>query len=229
MIMAPEVVLSPWTDGLVPMVHCRQCHGLYRDVHHPCPVCQHQMEPDVFPEGYGQVDVPRYTLEGAAPDTIFVLLDLMRNEWERPLSVTNGMSGRVSPRLVIVILFWTAFEVLMEQFFEAAFADDPENKELRRTPNIGQRLDRVYRDRWGKTFWDDLADIGYPEVARHLQTVQHRRNAFIHGDAEAIDEALVASTVAMLLDVQLAWIALFNKRCTGRQNKIPVWAFKPKP
>ncbi|ESY29543.1 MULTISPECIES: hypothetical protein [unclassified Mesorhizobium] len=40
---------------------------------------------------------------------------------------------------------------------------------------------------------------------------------------------MVTSTVANLLDVQLAWIALFNKRCAGNQNKIPVWAFKPKP
>lgn len=222
-----EVVLSPWKDGLVPMVHCPECHALYRDVHRPCPVCQCQMQPDAVPALKGRVVAPRYTLPGAAPYTIFVLLDLMRNEWERPLADSAG-TGPVSQRLVIVILFWTTFEVLMERFFEAAFADDPDSKELRRTPNIGQRLDRVYRDRWGKTFWEDLADTGYPEAARHLQTVQHRRNAFIHGNAEAIDDALVASTIASLLDVQLAWIALFNKRCTGRQNKIPVWAFEPK-
>lgn len=30
------------------------------------------------------------------------------------------------------------------------------------------------------------------------------------------------------LDIQLAWIALFNKRCTGRRNHVPVWDVKPK-
>jgi len=75
----------------------------------------------------------------------------------------------------------------------------------------------------GKNFWKDLTAAGFGEAARLLKIVQERRNAFVHGDPEAIDDQLVEATVARLLDIQLGWVAVFNRRCTGMQRMVPIW------
>ncbi|TIV08753.1 MAG: hypothetical protein E5W00_12245, partial [Mesorhizobium sp.] len=101
---------------------------VYRDEHRLCPVCQRQMQPDAFPELNGRGGTPRYTLPGGGS---LHNLRAARLDAERMGAAANRHGQDVwarSPPLVIVILFWTPFEVLMEQFFEAAFADDPENK-----------------------------------------------------------------------------------------------------
>jgi hypothetical protein len=61
----------------------------------------------------------------------------------------------------------------------------------------------------------DLDTLGHSAVYDHLQKIQSRRNEFIHGNAEAIDDDLVRETVERLPDVQAAWVALYNLRCTG--------------
>jgi hypothetical protein len=53
--------------------------------------------------------------------------------------------------------------------------------------------------------------------------VQRRRNEFVHGNAEAIDDSLAYVTIEKL---QEAWVALYNKRCTGNANAPPVWRGK---
>jgi len=216
-----------WATGFVSMVHCRECNALYAEGGQPCPVCRHCL--DLSPVQV-LVDGKEYTLpvalQGAIPWSIAVLLDQIRAEWERPVTKGSRFSGRASPKLVIVVLFWTLFEVMMERFFESAFADLPGElgeELLQRFSSIGSRLDRLYRRRWGITFWNDLATAGFPEVAEHLKIIQERRNAFIHGNPEVIDDALVQETLKRLVDVQNGWIALFNKRCTGLQRKIPIW------
>lgn len=212
---------------MVPLVHCPACNGLFdpKDLL-SCPVCGHEL--DRSPK-WVEIDGVEHKLppvmQGAIPYPTWTLLDHIRLEWERPVSATR--SGRVSaPRLVIVILFWTLFEVLMERFYGAAFADLPgdlRTELLQRNANMGARLDRLYKRRWGVTFWDDLSAEGYAEAAAHLKRVQARRNAFVHGDPAAIDDDLVASTVAQLEAVQLGWVALFNKRCTGMNRRVPIW------
>ena len=63
----------------------------------------------------------------------------------------------------------------------------------------------------------------FAEDAAHLRLLQERRNAFIHGDPEAIDDALVEATLARLESVQRGWICLFNKRCAGRTKRVAMW------
>jgi hypothetical protein len=53
--------------------------------------------------------------------------------------------------------------------------------------------------------------------------IQNARNAFVHGSPEAIDDELVDLTLSHLESAQRGWIAIFNKRCTRRHNKIPIW------
>lgn len=134
---------------------------------------------------------------------------------------------RMSQRFTVVLLFWTLFEVLMEGFYRAAYADLPGelgDELLRRFPSIGGRLHRLYRRTWHVSFLDDLRSEGFQEEAALIDRIQNARNAFIHGDPEAIADDLVDQTLQHLEKVQRGWIRLFNKRCTGRDNKVPIWA-----
>jgi len=164
--------------------------------------------------------------QGAIPWSTFVLLQQIRLESERPTLPVEGLLRRPAQRLAIVILFWTLFEILIDGFYRAAFADLPgelSEELLQRFPGVGGRLDRLYRRTWGTTFWKDLEDEGFAEDAAHLRELQARRNAFVHGDPEAIDDGLVEATLARLESVQRGWICLFNKRCTGRTKRVAMW------
>ena len=207
------------------LVHCGKCNALHHGF--TCTVCGHK--PDVEPHMMviDGVRVPSYIQAGAVPYSVFVLLDLIRFECERPPTVpASGRAHPASERLVIVILFWTLIEGLMERFYTAAFADLPgelAQELLQRFPSIGGRLDRLYRRRWGMTFWDDLTEAGYPDAAKHLRAVQAARNAFVHGNPKAIDDALVQVTLDQLRNTQLGWIAVFNRRCSGMTKKVPLY------
>jgi len=216
---------ATWAGGLVRLTHCGECNALY-DLRDPCPVCGHVI--DLSPQRVKIDDVEVMlpaTTQGAIPWSAHVLLNQMRMEWRRPL-LEQGNAFGSSQRLVIVVLFWSLFEVLTDRFYEAALADLPgllDKELLNRFSSIGSRLDRLHRAVWGTTFWDDLVTAGYPEAATHLKLVQERRNAFVHGDPEAINDALVDATMEHLLEVQLGWVAVFNKRCTGIKRKVPIW------
>ena len=83
---------------------------------------------------------------------------------------------------------------------------------LRRYSSVGSRLDRLYKIVFSSTYWADLKDLGYSNVANLLERVQQRRNEFAHGHPEAIDDSLVKDLVAGLKEEHQSWIAVFNKR-----------------
>jgi hypothetical protein len=177
-----------------------------------------------------EFEVPSHAVEGAISWTTSVILGLMHREWGRP-SVAPSFretppGKRPSERMIIVILFWTLFEHLMDRFFDAATANLPQGVRrdlLRRHNNIGSRLDRLYKILFDTSFIEDLASLGHRDICDHISHVGERRNRFIHGDPEAIDDALVRDTVEKLQAVQIAWIELYNLRCTGRPGLPPVW------
>lgn len=217
---------SPWKDGIVPLIHCHRCNALF-NLPAPCPVCGHvyDLRPQPVVRGDESFAMPP-AFQGAMPWSAHALLRLMQLEVERPVADRSSFSANTSQRLVVVILAWTLFESLMDRFYQVALADLPgtlSDELLARFNSIGSRLDRLYRARWGVTFWQDLADLGFGEVAQHLKRVQEKRNSFIHGDPSAIDDALVDETVDNLLAVQLGWIAIFNRRCTNMQKVVKVW------
>jgi hypothetical protein len=212
----------PW-HGLS---HCPRCNALHTGSN--CSVCGHvlEFERHVMMED-GKERVVLMATQGAIPWSVFVLLQQIRVEQERPLlPLETGVAGRPAQRLVVVLLFWTLFETLMDGFFRAALADLPgelADELLLRFSSVGARLDRLYRRIWGVTFWKDMENEGFAAEARHLREVQASRNAFVHGDPEAINDALVDATFQQLTSVQQSWIVLFNKRCTGRSRRIPLW------
>ncbi len=89
---------------------------------------------------------------------------------------------------------------------------------LRRYSSIGPRLDRLYKVVFGGTYWSDLSEVGYPQVASLLQNVHQRRNDFTHGKPAAIDDRLVEDLIISLRDEHEAWIAVYNKRATRIQQ-----------
>jgi hypothetical protein len=151
----------------------------------------------------------------------------MKREWERPtLEIDKSFSAGTSQRLVLVILFWTLFEHHMDRFFDAALSNLPEKIRadlLRRYATIGSRMDQLYKLAFDTTFEDDLKQLGHEAVYTHVIKVQSRRNEFIHGNSDAIDDALVLETVEQLPAVQAAWLGLYNRRCTGNPNAPRVW------
>jgi hypothetical protein len=160
---------------------------------------------------------------GAIDWSDYVLLKMMHVEWERPIGHSDTLNGlpeerRPSPRVVVVVLFWTLFERLMERFFADATKALPEAIAadlLKRYSGIGARLDRLFPLLFGTTFANELARLGSADVKRHLDAVQNARNAFIHGRPEAVTDSLVRQVAERLPDVQRAWIALYNARCVA--------------
>jgi hypothetical protein len=166
--------------------------------------------------------VPADIREGALSWTAHSLLGLMQREWERPLleeqPTSVPLAKRCSQRVLVVILFWTLFEHLMDQFFQTAVSRLPTRVGadlMKRHQSIGSRIDTLYTMLFDAKIAADLEVLGHGAVVTHLQRVQDRRNAFVHGEAEAIDDALVHETVERLHDVQAAWLSLYNYRCTG--------------
>lgn len=220
--------LGPWLK----LSHCWKCHTLIEGV--SCPKCGAEFTPTELKIATtdGEIQItPVYTTQGAFSWTMHVLADLMKREWWRPVSVADSFSyqppdKRPSQRMVIVVLFWTLFEHLMDRFFAVATSSLPPSVGadlLRCYSGIGSRMDRLYKLLFETTMEKDLVALGHADVYAHLLKVQDRRNRFVHGEAEAIDDTLVEEIVAKLHDVHSAWIALFNLRCTGNANAPPVW------
>jgi hypothetical protein len=219
--------LGPWFG----LVHCDQCHTLMAGV--ACPKCGRDFRTDaeLVPRMIDgkEVQVAQLTLQGALSWTTHSLLALMKREWERPLLEINeglAVGKRPSQRMLNVVLFWTLFEHHMDRLFDAALAALPAAIRadlLRRYATIGNRMDRLYKLVFDSTFEHDLGQLGHKNVYDHLSKVQERRNAFVHGDSEAIDDNLVDEVVERLPAVQAAWLALYNHLCTGNPTAPAVW------
>ena len=205
-------------------ITCARC-GAIMHVGAPCPVCGEDytnlpdQEVHVAP---GVVLRQPPVFAGADVWSYYVLLRLMYDEWNRP-TIGDQLAGlpqskRPSPHLVIVILFWSLFESLMQRLLEKkasmlppAIAEDL----LRRYSTIGSRMDSLYKLLVGSTLRVDLTAVDAADVYDHLKRVQEGRNRFIHGEPEVINADLVDATVDKLPAVQGAWIRLYNLRCAS--------------
>lgn len=215
----------PWRG----LSHCMVCNALHQTG--TCHVCGHSHDigfQEVLVDGVKQ-RVPQTIVQGAIPWSVYVLLDQLRQECQRELEVNRLTMIKLSPRFTVVLLFWTMFEILMGGFYRAAVADLPGRTGpvlLSRFKVIGSRLDELHRALWDINFWADLEAEGYASEAATLRDIQIQRNSFMHGDPEAIDDALVQRTVTIIRPVQEGWIKLFNKRCTRLSRHVPVWAIE---
>ena len=159
--------------------------------------------------------------EGRYEDWIY--LDMLQHEWTRPVGegrLARGLpSTPASSRSAIVILFWSYFETKINRLLRTAMSGIPQDiaeDTLKRYSAIGARVNRVYKLLFQTSYWNDLTQLGYEDVALHLQEVQQRRNAFTHGQPAAIDDELVSSVVEHLKREHEAWIAAYNLRAVPR-------------
>jgi hypothetical protein len=218
--------LGPWSH----LIHCDQCHALIGTL--VCSNCgrdyTQQSTSMTFNIDGKDLRVPPLIFQGALSWTTHSLLALMKREWDRPLAEASEweQDGRPSQRMLIVVLFWTLFEHHMDRLLDAGLATTPPAIRadlLRRYSSIGSRMDQLYKLTFNATMKGDLAALGYSDVFEHLVQVQERRNEFVHGNSEAINDNLVREVVERLPNVQAAWLALYNKRCTGNPRAAPVW------
>lgn len=223
--MATETAIEKkqnWLGCWSGLFHCGKCLALISA--EECAVCGHKLpeQPDeVIRKGDLEYRITRNAVQGAISYTAVSLLALMQQEWQRPQldeQFQHSFAKGCSQRVLIVLLFWTLLEHIMDQFFRTATSSLPAGvaaELLQRYPGIGARMDRLYLMLFDAKLKDDLEKLRYGDVFAHLRNVQERRNEFVHGNSEAIDDALVRETVERLGDVQAAWVALFNLRCTG--------------
>jgi hypothetical protein len=180
------------------LTHCGACRTLM-DSAGSCPRCGFAFEPHEYSytDAAGVTHTRRtLTTQGAFSYTTASLLRLMQREWERPVVEREGQAfvEEVSAKLVLVILFWTLFEHLMDRFFNAAVSRLPPavGRDLMdRYGFIGARMYRLYPLLFEVSLEEDLTAVGFASVYTHLCNVQERRNDFVHGNAAALSDALV--------------------------------------
>jgi hypothetical protein len=209
-----------WRDR----IRCGSCRALM-DHKAPCPICSadYRNLPPLEMVIDGRTVMVHQGVPGALDWSPYAMLQLMHRDWLRPLSGDGHLSlpegHRTSPRVLVVLIFWTYFETLMGWFYETAMSDLPPSVAadlLGRYNSIGSRLDRLHRILFKNRYVDDLDQLGYTSVRQHLEKIQQQRNSFVHGSPEAISDQLVNETVMAMPSFQQAWIESFNLRCAKR-------------
>jgi hypothetical protein len=205
------------------------CGGI-QPTNSPCPACGAAIPSDwliVCHEDGSEDRVPCAFMGAEGRYEDWVYLQMLEREWLRPitdadrfLNIAEG--SRPSARSIVILVFWTYFETRVERLLRETMRDLPSTVMedlLRRYASVGSRLDRLYKILFSTTYWSDLKELGYSEVASLLERVQQRRNEFSHGHPEAIDDALVTEIIAGLKDEHESWIAVFNRRMSaGKEN-----------
>jgi hypothetical protein len=156
--------------------------------------------------------------EGRYEDWVY--LHMLEREWLRPITDADRFlnvseRSRPSARAIVVLVFWTYFETKVERLLQEASRHLPAPviaDLLRRYNSVGSRLDRLYQVLFSTTYWADLKELGFADVATLLSRVQERRNEFTHGHPEAINDQLVEEVVAGLKREHESWITVFNRR-----------------
>lgn len=210
-----------WTADWHGKIFCGNCGGIYDASNYlACTVCKyaHIIKKQIISRPGRKSMVVYEASIGAINWTTYSLLKLMQAEWERPINTVliNTNNLKTSSRAVIVILFWTLFESLIDQLLTTGMKNLPKKVAdhlLKRHQQIGSRIDSLYPLIFDTTFKDDMTKIGYSHLVQFLKHVQESRNLFIHGNPENIDDELVQKTVNNLSDIQSSWIALYNLKC----------------
>lgn len=213
---------SAWSSLWHGYVVCGVCEG----IRHPgavCPGCRagpYALEPTTVRMNGRDVMVwPTFAgAEGRIED--YVYLEMLQREWQRPAPEFERFTGyppeeRPSARAALILLFWAYFETRIERLLRGGMRTLPEavsEELLDRHGAIGQRIYRLYKILFSVTYFDDLNELGFRDIAEILSDIHDRRNKFAHGDPKAIDDSTVRSLVSSLKREHEAWIAVFNKR-----------------
>lgn len=212
-----------WWGAWRDRIRCGTCRALM-NVKAPCPVCAtdySMLGPTEILIGVKVHLVPP-AFNGPLDWSPYVMLKLMYRDWQRPLGEQDTSlpaDKRPSSRALVVLIFWTYFETLMSWYYETAMSALPKpvaSDLLTRYGAIGARIDRLHRILFESRYYEDLDSLGHAAVRTHLDNLQKQRNAFVHGNPEAISDTLVEDTVRLLPEFHEAWIGSFNLRCSKR-------------
>ena len=220
---------TSWTSLWSGYIRCGNCSGI-RTFDDPCPACGADLPREghtlIVDDGQ-EISVPPVYMGAETRYEDYVYLQLMEREWQRMTrdsASQNHLShtAQVSTGAALVLLFWTYFETRLEYLLRSGLRHVPPSfleDALNRYSSVGARLDRFYKIAFGSTYHGDLVCLGHSDVSAHLARVQERRNEFVHGSPQSIDDALATSVVEMLKLEHEAWIAVFNHRVSRPQTK----------
>ena len=170
------------------------------------------------------VRVPPVYMGGETRYEDYVYLAVLEREWKHRMQTPSEQmthAEQVPTGTAIVLIFWTYFESRIEYLLRAGLRHIPPsflNDALARHSSIGARLDRLYKIAFDSTYHTDLSQLGYRDVSQHLARVQERRNSFVHGTPQSIDDSLITSVVEMLKREHEAWIDVYNLRASRPPN-----------
>ena len=222
-------IKGSWTSLWSGYIRCGNCSGI-RTFDDPCPACGADLPREghtlIVDDGL-EISVPPAYMGAETRYEDYVYLQLMEREWQRmtrDLASQNHLphTTQVSTGAALVLLFWTYFETRLEYLLRSGLQNVPPTfleDALNRYSSVGARLDRFYKIAFGSTYHLDLESLGYSDVSAHLVRVQDRRNAFVHGSPQSIDDALATSVVEMLKLEHEAWIAVYNHRVSRPLTK----------
>ena len=217
-----------WSSLWSEYIRC-ECGGI-RTFEGQCPACGVDLpNPElavVYDTDGKEYRVPPVFAGGEGRYEDYVYLMILEREWLRPVTDADRFHSipeghRPSARAIIVLVFWTYFETRIERLFRETAQALPKNileDLLSRYSSVGARVDRLYKIVFSTTYWKDLDDLGYSNVSTLLKHVHTCRNSFVHGQPEAIDDALVEKLIEGLKDEHKSWIAVFNRRIGAAQT-----------
>jgi hypothetical protein len=220
-----------WTALWRGYIVCGSCPGI-RQIELPCPECGSgplSTEPQIVKIGDGEITVAAAFMGAEERYEDYIYLQMFQREWERPVAEFESFSQfpneqRPSARAALVLLFWSYFETRIERLLRTAMRALPERvleDQLRRYSGIAARLRDLYKIFFATTYFDDLRNLGYGEVADLLADIHARRNEFTHGKPQAINDHTISKLVSLLKIEHEAWIAVYNHRIAAGANLKP--------
>lgn len=217
---------STWSSLWYDYVLCGKCLGIRR-LEGNCPGCGQPIPP---PRGY-QMQIDDKTEEvgeafagGEGRYEDYVYLTMLEREWLRDITDKDRfldiyVDKRPSPRAVIILIFWTYFETRIERLMMHSMYKLPTNissELLKKNSAISDRLFRLYKILFNTNYFDDLTDSGFGAIATMLRKLQEKRNNFMHGSPEAIDDVAIEELIRNLKLEHESWIAIYNKRASQK-------------
>ena len=220
---------SSWTSLWYGYIRCGSCLGI-RTLNDPCLACGADLPTEerivVLDDG-GEIPIQSAYAGAETRYEDYVYLQLMEREWDRMSRDSSPQdrlrhTERISTGASVVLLFWTYFETRLEHLLRDGLQHVPPSfleDALNRYSTVGARLSRFYKIAFDSTYHSDLRSLGHSDVSVHLKRVQRRRNAFLHGSPQSIDDSLATAVVEMLKQEHEAWIAVYNHRVPRLQTK----------
>lgn len=223
----------PWSSLWYDYTICGNCGGI-RKSRGNCPVCLEKLPtPQRFnhksSDGIESEIISNSLMGAEGRYEDYIYLNMIEDEWKRPESKFDKYANlsedkRPAIKAIIVLVFWIYFETRIERLLDKAMADLPDSIRLnlfRRYQSISSRIDDLYKVLFGKStsYYLDLDRLGFQNVAELLNRIQDKRNEFMHGKPEAINDDLIEDIVSILKTEHESWIAVFNLRVAKTHKK----------